>query len=83
MKRSFYTSYDSVDLSDVKKLLAYNGFENTWRNDYYNKELWLILEDMHDEKIIVKSDTLFFIDTVFYTVAVDQWEDAAPKCTIE
>jgi hypothetical protein len=49
--------------------LAYNGFENTRRNDYYNKELGLILEDMHDENVIANSDTLFFIDTVFYTVS--------------
>lgn len=36
-------------------------------NNYYNKELGLILEDIHDENVIVKSNTLFFIDTVFYT----------------
>lgn len=33
-----------------------------------HKELGLILEDMHDENVLVNSDTLFFIDTVFYTV---------------
>ena len=38
------------------------------RNDYFNKELGLILEDMHDENIIVNSNKLFFIDTVFYTI---------------
>lgn len=70
LKQSFITSDAPVDLSDVKRLLAYNGFENTRRNDYYSKELGLILEDMHDENVIVNSDTLFFIDTVFYTVAV-------------
>lgn len=31
----------------------------------------LILEDMHDENIIAKNDTLFFIDTVFYTIATE------------
>jgi hypothetical protein len=36
-------------------------------NNYYNKELGLILEDIHDENVIVNSNTLFFIDTVFYT----------------
>ncbi len=64
MKQSFITSDGTVDLSDVKELLAYNGFENTRRNDYYNEELGLILEDIHDENVIVNSDTLFFIDTV-------------------
>lgn len=60
-----------LTLSDVKKLLAYNGFENTRRNDYYNKELGLILEDVHDENVLVNSNTLFFIDTVFYTAFQD------------
>lgn len=77
LKQPFVTADDVVDLSDVKKLLAYNGFENTLRkglptNNYYNKELGLILEDVHDENVIVKSNTLFFIDTVFYTAFQEQ-----------
>ncbi len=70
LRQPFITSDAPVDLADVKKLLAFNGFENSKRNDYFNKELGLILEDMHDENIIVNSNTLFFIDTVFYTVSV-------------
>jgi Serine/Threonine/Tyrosine Kinase found in polyvalent proteins len=66
LKQPFIISDSNVDLDDVKKLLEYNGFENTRRNDYYNKELGLILEDIHDENVIVHSNTLFFIDTVFY-----------------
>ncbi len=50
--------------------MAFNGFVNTRRNDYLHTELGLILEDMHDENVIVNSETLFFIDTVFYTIAV-------------
>ena len=69
IKQPFIRSDAPVDLSDVQKLLAFNGFENTKRNDYFNKELGIILEDMHDENIIVNSNTLFFIDTVFYTVS--------------
>jgi len=77
LKQPFVTADDVVDLADVKKLLAYNGFENTLRkglptNNYYNKDLGLILEDIHDENVIVKSNTLFFIDTVFYTAFQDQ-----------
>jgi hypothetical protein len=68
LKQPFITSDAPVDLSDVKELLANNGFKNTKRNDYYNSELGIILEDMHDENIISYSNTLFFIDTVFYTV---------------
>ncbi len=70
MKHPFISSDGQAELGNIQKLLAYNGFENTRRNDYFNKELGLILEDMHDENVLVSSDTLFFIDTVFYTVSV-------------
>lgn len=69
LKQPFIPSDGPVDLDDVRKLLASNGFTNTRRNDYFNKELGIILEDMHDENVIVNSNTLFFIDTVFYTVS--------------
>jgi len=69
LKQPFIPSDAPVDLEEVKKLLAFNGFVNTKRNDYFNKGLGIILEDMHDENIIVNSNTLFFIDTVFYTVS--------------
>jgi AcrR family transcriptional regulator len=41
-------------------------FINTKRQDYYNEEFDLLLEDMHDENVIAKEGLLFFIDTVFY-----------------
>ena len=56
----------TAELADIKELLVYNGFENTRRQDYFNKELGLLLEDMHDENVIGKEGSLFFIDTVFY-----------------
>src|SRR5882762_8189368 len=40
-----------ADLKDIKELLTFNGFVNTKRQDYYNKEFGLILEDMHDENV--------------------------------
>jgi Serine/Threonine/Tyrosine Kinase found in polyvalent proteins len=66
LKRQFIISDNNVELDIVKKLLGFNGFKNAKRNDYYNQELGLILEDIHDENVIVNSNTLFFIDTVFY-----------------
>jgi hypothetical protein len=69
LKQPFITSDTQVDLGDIKQILAFNGFVNTRRNDYLHAGLGLILEDMHDENVIVNSETLFFIDTVFYTVA--------------
>jgi len=68
LQQPFISSDATADLADIKQLLTYNGFENTKRQDYFNKELSLILEDMHDENVILKDGTLFFIDTVFYIV---------------
>jgi len=68
LKQQFITSDSQVELEEIKQLLSFNGFENSKRNDYVHKELGLILEDMHDENVLVSSDTLFFIDTVFFTV---------------
>ena len=70
LQQPFITSDAQVELEEIKKLLTFNGFENTRRNDYIHKELGLILEDMHDENVLVNSETLFFIDTVFYTVTL-------------
>ena len=72
LKQPFITSDSLVELEDIKKLLHFNDFENSKRNDYIHRELGLILEDMHDENVIVNSDTLFFIDTVFYTITPGQ-----------
>lgn len=57
---------EQAKLTDINELLTFNGFENTKRQDYYNKEFGLVLEDMHDENVIARQDVLFFIDTVFY-----------------
>jgi hypothetical protein len=40
---------EQAGLDDIRELLNYNGFENTKRQDYYNNEFGLVLE----EKIIV------------------------------
>ena len=69
LRQPFILSDAQADLNDIKKLLSFNGFENTRRQDYLHKELGLILEDMHDENVLVNSEILFFIDTVFYTIA--------------
>ncbi len=69
VRQPFIIADGQAALDDIKAFLEYNGFKNTRRQDYFNKEYGLILEDMHDENVIVKSEKLFFIDTVFYTVA--------------
>ena len=53
LKQPFIISDAQADLKDIKSFLTFNGFENNRRNDYIHKELGLILEDMHDENVIV------------------------------
>ncbi len=69
LEQLFVVATDQADLIDIKEFLEYNGFDHVRRNDYANKKLGLILEDMHDENVLVNSETLFFIDSVFYTVS--------------
>jgi hypothetical protein len=66
MEQPFISKDKPTDISDIKKFLDYNGFESIRRYDYYNKELGLILEDIHDENVLTNANVLFFIDTVFY-----------------
>lgn len=66
VKQPFIRTMEQADLKDIELFLQHNGFEKTRRQDYYNAEYGLILEDMHDENVLVLSEKLFFIDTVFY-----------------
>jgi len=66
VRQPFIIADGQADLQDIREFLQFNGFENTRRQDYFNREYGLILEDMHDENVILRSDKLFFIDTVFY-----------------
>ena len=66
VEQSFVKVTSAIDLNDVKEFLKQNGFENTKNNDYYHHQLGVILEDLHDENVIVSEDALHFIDTVFY-----------------
>ena len=69
LQQPFIISDSLADLADIREFLEYNGFKNTKRQDYKNDEMGLILEDMHDENVLRNTNTLFFIDSVFYTVS--------------
>jgi len=45
-----------------------NGFQNLKNNDYFNPDIGVILEDLHDENVLTQDGMLCFIDTVFYIV---------------
>lgn len=72
LEQTFIIADGETDLDDVKAFLEQNGFSNIKRNDYYSQELGLILEDMHDENVLVRNGILFFIDTVFYIEIKDK-----------
>lgn len=62
----FVESDSDTELENVKIFLTSNGFLNTRNNDYFNPELGIILEDLHDENVLTQDNVLKFIDTVFY-----------------
>lgn len=66
VKQRFISSDTLTELPKVKSFLINNGFNNTRNHDYYNSELGVILEDLHDENVLTQNDILYFIDTVFY-----------------
>lgn len=66
VKQNYVTVTSATNLDDVKTFLTLNGFENIRNNDYYNSDLGIILEDLHDENVLTRNGILYFIDTVFY-----------------
>lgn len=68
VEQPFIKATEKTDLSIVKLFLENNGFRNTKNHDYYNADLGLILEDLHDENVLTQNGMLYFIDTVFYIV---------------
>ena len=66
VEQPFVEVTSTTNLEHIKEFLLRNGFSNTRNNDYYNRDLGLILEDLHDENVLTKDGLLYFIDTVFY-----------------
>jgi hypothetical protein len=68
VEQPFVKANEKTDLNMVKAFLENNSFINKKNHDYYNEELGLILEDLHDENVLTQNGMLCFIDTVFYIV---------------
>ena len=66
VEQAYVSMTDKTDLGQLKKFLHENGFMNTRNNDYFNHDLQVILEDLHDENVLTRNNVLYFIDTVFY-----------------
>jgi len=66
VEQNYVEANQPTNLINVNQFLANNGFDNTKNNDYYNPNLGIILEDLHDENVLTANNILYFIDTVFY-----------------
>ena len=66
VEQSFIKASEKTDLKHVEQFMNSNGFQKIRNNDYFNSELGIILEDLHDENVLTSNNILYFIDTVFY-----------------
>lgn len=66
VEQPFVQITQATDLNQVQSFLKANGFIVTRNNDYYNAQIGVILEDLHDENVLTKDGLLYFIDTVFF-----------------
>lgn len=66
VEQNFIKANEPTNLKNVIDFLENNGFICTKNNDYYNPQLGIILEDLHDENVLTSNGLLYFIDTVFY-----------------
>lgn len=66
VEQPFVKASDRTNLNHVGKFMQDNGFLNKKNNDYFNPELGIILEDLHEENVLTKDGLLYFVDTVFY-----------------
>ena len=69
VKQNYIQITEPTNLSVVKQFLEVNGFLNIRNHDYFNPNLGIILEDLHDENVLVNNGIYYFIDTVFYLTA--------------
>ena len=66
VEQNFIDANEKTDLKQVERFMELNGFRKIRNNDYFNSELGIILEDLHDENVLTNNGILYFIDTVFY-----------------
>ena len=66
VEQRFINATEKTNLHLVEQFMASNGFKKIRSNDYFNQELGVILEDLHDENVLTNNGILYFIDTVFY-----------------
>ena len=66
VEQHFINATEKTDLNLVEQFMKSNGFLKIRNNDYFNPQLGIIIEDLHDENVLTSNGILYFIDTVFY-----------------
>ncbi|MDR2764921.1 MAG: hypothetical protein LBB90_07810 [Tannerella sp.] len=66
VEQSFIKATEPTDLKRGEQFMTSNGFQRIRNNDYFNPQLGIFLEDLHDENVLTSNGILYFIDTVFY-----------------
>ena len=71
IQQPFALLTEGAPRSIVEPYLNQHGFRRTKNDDYYNSELGIILEDLHDENVFLLEEQILFIDPVIYFETVD------------
>jgi Serine/Threonine/Tyrosine Kinase found in polyvalent proteins len=66
ISQDYIESTEKTKLDHVKAYMSSKGFTIKKKNDYIHPDYGIIIEDLHEENVLIKDDTLFFIDTVIY-----------------
>lgn len=71
-EQTFFVLDKGAPRKKVEYYLNRHGFRRTKNDDYYNGELGIILQDLHDENVFINAEESFlFIDPVIYLETLD------------
>jgi hypothetical protein len=66
VQQDYIKPSEKTEIKDIQNIMYSKGFTLKRRNDYVHHDLGLIIEDLHEENVLVREGFHFFIDTVIY-----------------
>ncbi len=66
VQQPFIISTEPVDLDWLRVFLENNGFVHKRNHDFFHPDWGIILEDLHDENVLVNEGVFFVIDSAIY-----------------
>lgn len=66
VQQDYIKPSEKTEIKDIQNIMYARGFTLKRRNDYVHHDLGLIIEDLHEENVLVNDGILYFIDTVIY-----------------